>query len=122
MADTRYSYEAQNAIRDLMAIDGADDTRIVVPLNAWFNLESNEAPIEYHNWSVMGDQEVCVISAKDGFMTWANSEVVDEIYMANAIRSERSEGARFALSFGMSRGKTSDAVKAAYRASYRRTC
>jgi hypothetical protein len=122
MADTRYSYEAQNAIRDLMAIDGAEDTRIVVPLNAWFNLESNEAPIEYHNWGCDGDEELCVISAKDGFMTWANSAVVDEIYMANAIRTERSEGTRMAISFGMSRGKTSDAVKAAWRASYRRTC
>lgn len=122
MADTRYSYEAQNAIRDLMAIHDCDDTRIVVPLNAWFNLESNEAPIEYHNWSVMGDEEVCVISAKDGFMTWANSAVVDEIYMANAIRTERSEGTRMAISFGMSRGKSSEPVKAAWRASYRRTC
>tara|TARA_A200000159_G_scaffold45801_1_gene42058 strand:+ start:9721 stop:10089 length:369 start_codon:yes stop_codon:yes gene_type:complete len=122
MADTRYSYEAQNAIRALISLDGAEDGSIIAPLNAWFNLESNEAPIEYHNWFMIGDEEMCLISAKDGFMTWANSEVADEIYMANAIRSERSEGTRMAISFGMGRGKTSEPVKEAWRASYRRTC
>lgn len=117
-----YPYETAVAVRDLIGMDNyeGDARKVVLPLNALFGLQAIDAPIIHHFSDV--ESELVVLSAGEGFQEFANSDVMDEIHIANEIRSNRSLGTRMAISAGMGRGVTTDPVKAAWRASYKRTC
>jgi|TARA_R110000796_G_scaffold109328_1_gene220686 hypothetical protein len=114
------TYEIAQAVSALETIPLGET--IIAPLNAWFGLDEMNAPITLHYCGVTSndDEEVVVISGNKSFPAWAVSEVMDDVHMTNAVRSERSTGTRMAISFGMSRGKTSQAVKAAYLATFKR--
>lgn len=102
---------------------------VVVDLDCWIGLQALDrfAPVEFHSWgistdSITGEQsEQVVLSATDGFREWSRSGVMDNVHMTNAIRRERSEGTRIAISGGMGlRGFNSTEVKDAYRALFLR--
>lgn len=102
---------------------------VVVDLDCWIGLQALDrfAPVECHHWGVTRDhftgeeREEVVLSATEGFYEWSVSGIMDDVYMANAIRMERSSGTRMAISCGMGlRGYNSTEVKDAYRASCRR--
>lgn len=117
-----YPYETAVAVRALIELDNfeGDSRRAVLPLNALFGLQAIDAPIVHHFSDVEGEQ--VVISAGEGFQAFANSDVMDDVHIANEIRSNRSLSTRMAISAGVGRGITTDVVKAAWRASYKRTC
>tara|TARA_B110000285_G_scaffold231656_1_gene300859 strand:+ start:280 stop:639 length:360 start_codon:yes stop_codon:yes gene_type:complete len=113
------TYEIAQAVSALETIPLGET--IIAPLNAWFGLDEMNAPITLHFCGVTStDEEIVVISANKAFPAWAVSEVMDDVHITNAVRSERSTGTRMAISFGMSRGKTSQPVKSAYLATFKR--
>ena len=115
----RYTYETAQAGTALQTIPQGES--VIAPLNAWFGLDEMKAPVSMHFWACNDeDEELVVISADSDFETWATSEAMDDVHIANAISAERSLASRSVISFGMGRGKTSAPVKAAWVASYRR--
>tara|TARA_R110001592_G_scaffold67354_8_gene206586 strand:- start:13799 stop:14161 length:363 start_codon:yes stop_codon:yes gene_type:complete len=118
MANITQPYETAKAVQGLLET-GSTECTIVVPLDAWFGLEAINAPVDFHCWGMMGDNEMVVISANEELVAWEQSGAMDDIYMANEVRVEKSAGSKMAISFGMSRGKTSAQVKAAWMATYR---
>lgn len=117
-----HPYETAVAVRALIELNNfeGDSRRAVLPLNALFGLQAINAPIIHHFSDVAGEQ--VVLSAGEGFQEFADSDAMDEIHIANEIRSNRSLGTRIAISAGMGRGITTAPVKQAWRASYKRTC
>lgn len=117
-----YPYDTAVAVRALIELDNfeGDSRRAVLPLNALFGLEAINAPIVHHFSDV--ETEQVVISAGEGFQDFAESDAMDEIHIANEIRSARSLGTRMAISDSMGRGITTQPVKMAWKASYKRTC
>lgn len=115
----KYTYETAQAVTALQGIPQGE--KIIAPLNAFFGFDEMNAPVSMHFWACNDEnEELVVLSATPDFETWATSEAMDDVHIANAIRSERSLATRSVISFGMGRGKTSAPVKAAWMASCRR--
>lgn len=114
-----YTYDIAQAVNGLNYVPQGET--ICAPLNAWLGFEAINAPVSMHFWACNDeDEELVILSATPDFETWATSEAMDDVHIANAIRSERSLATRSVISFGMGRGKTSAPVKAAWMASCRR--
>lgn len=100
---------------------------VVVDLDAWLGLERLNAPVTYHHWGISTDQytgaqtEMVTLSSTDGFHDWATSGAMDDVHIRLAVSAERSMATRMALADGLGRGVTTAPVKAAWKASYRRT-
>lgn len=123
MANT--DFHTARAVHHMTALSVGDP--VVVDLDAWLGLERLNAPVTYHHWGISTDQytgaqtEMVTLSSTDGFHDWATSGAMDDVHIRLAVSAERSMATRMALADGLGRGVTTAPVKAAWKASYRRT-